>query len=47
VLESILPEYLMAFHYAKEMIVLNNLTEDAQERIRAFLEKRTPDWKVK
>lgn len=38
-------EYLRAFHYAKEMIVLNNLTEDAQEGISAFLEKRTPHWK--
>jgi enoyl-CoA hydratase/carnithine racemase len=38
-------DYLKAFHYAKEMMVLNNLTEDAQEGIRAFIEKRTPRWK--
>ena len=40
-------EYLKAFQYAKEMIVLNTLTEDAQEGISAFLTKSVPTWKGK
>ena len=34
-----------AFHYAKHTIVMNNTSEDAQEGIRAFLEKRPAVWK--
>jgi enoyl-CoA hydratase/carnithine racemase len=36
-----------AYDYAKEMMALNALTEDAQEGISAFLNKRTPRWKGK
>ncbi len=34
-----------ALDYAKHTIALNLLAEDAQEGIRAFLEKRPPVWK--
>lgn len=34
-----------AFHYAKNTIVMNNLSEDAQNGIKAFLNKQTPEWK--
>ncbi len=34
-----------AFHYAKHTIVMNNLSEDAQNGIKAFLEKEQPEWK--
>ena len=34
-----------AFDYAKHTIVMNNLAEDAQNGIKAFLEKKSPDWK--
>lgn len=37
--------YETAFRYAEEMMVLNNLAEDAQEGISAFLEHRMPAWK--
>ena len=34
-----------AFHYAKHTIVMNNLSEDAQNGIKAFLKKEQPEWK--
>jgi enoyl-CoA hydratase/carnithine racemase len=37
-------EYGTALRYLREMIVLAASTEDAQEGIRAFFEKRSPQW---
>jgi enoyl-CoA hydratase/carnithine racemase len=37
-------EYGAALRYLREMIVLTATTEDAQEGIRAFFEKRSPQW---
>lgn len=37
-------EYGAALRYLREMIVLTATTEDAQEGIRAFFEKRDPQW---
>jgi enoyl-CoA hydratase/carnithine racemase len=34
-----------ALHYAKHTITLNLEAEDAQNGIKAFLEKKTPQWK--
>jgi enoyl-CoA hydratase/carnithine racemase len=34
-----------AYAYAKEVMTMNALAEDAQEGISAFLEKRVPCWK--
>lgn len=34
-----------AWHYAKHTIVMNNLAEDAQSGIKAFINKETPVWK--
>jgi len=36
-----------AYRYAKEMMSLNAMTQDAQEGISAFLKKRAPQWKGK
>lgn len=37
-------DYGAALRYLREMIVLTAMTEDAQEGIRAFFEKRSPEW---
>jgi len=34
-----------AYNYAKEAIAINCLDKNAQEGMKAFLEKRKPDWK--
>lgn len=33
-----------AMRYLREAIVLNSRSEDAQEGIRAFFERREPTW---
>jgi enoyl-CoA hydratase/carnithine racemase len=38
-------EYDAALRYLREAIVLTSRTEDAQEGIRAFFEKRKPAWR--
>jgi enoyl-CoA hydratase/carnithine racemase len=38
-------EYQTSLSYLREMVVLASRTEDAQEGIRAFFEKRKPTWK--
>lgn len=37
-------EFIKALQYAREMIVLNTMTEDGQEGPRSFKEKRPPRW---
>jgi enoyl-CoA hydratase/carnithine racemase len=34
-----------AYAYAKEVMSMNAMSEDAQEGMGAFLEKRTPCWR--
>lgn len=38
-------EETVAYGYAKEAIAMNALAEDAREGMRAFLEKRKPEWR--
>jgi len=38
-------EYLKALHYAKDLITLASTAEDAEEGMKAILEKRTPRWR--
>ncbi len=37
-------ESATAMHYLREMIVLTSMTDDAKEGIRAFFDKREPQW---
>jgi enoyl-CoA hydratase/carnithine racemase len=39
-------EQSKAYAYTKEVMAMNNMAEDAQEGITAFLEKRTACWKA-
>jgi enoyl-CoA hydratase/carnithine racemase len=38
-------EQTKAYAYAKEVMSMNALADDAQEGMSAFLERRTPNWK--
>ncbi|MGQ9543826.1 MAG: enoyl-CoA hydratase-related protein [Candidatus Bathyarchaeia archaeon] len=38
-------DYVKALNYAKDLITLVTLTEDAEEGLTAILEKRIPTWK--
>ena len=40
-------EYLKALHYAKDLITIASTAEDAEEGMRAVLEKRPPVWRNK
>ena len=37
-------EYGAALKYLREMVLVQSMTEDAQEGMRAFFEKREPNW---
>lgn len=37
-------EYFTSLKYLKEMILVTSLTEDAQEGVQSFFEKRKPNW---
>lgn len=38
-------EYIKALNYLSEMMAILSATEDGQEGVTAFLQKRTPQWK--
>lgn len=40
-------EYFKSLKYLSDMLLITTMTEDAQEGINAFLEKREPQWKGK
>jgi enoyl-CoA hydratase/carnithine racemase len=35
-----------AYAYAKEVMTMNALADDAQEGMAAFVERRSPQWKA-
>ncbi|MBW1785885.1 MAG: enoyl-CoA hydratase/isomerase family protein, partial [Deltaproteobacteria bacterium] len=40
-------EYFKTFSYLVDMLTITSLTEDAQEGVKAFFDKREPIWKGK
>ena len=40
-------EYFKTFSYLVDMLTITSMTEDAQEGVKAFFDKREPAWKGK
>ncbi|MBW1815797.1 MAG: hypothetical protein JRJ60_01415 [Deltaproteobacteria bacterium] len=40
-------EYFKSFSYLVDMLTITSLTEDAQEGVKAFFDKREPVWEGK